>query len=89
MVLACRKRPADVETLRQASERVERDLFQEYEEEVPSKTIGAHVLRELKNVDTVAYVRFASVYLEFETVVDFEEIISSVQQEVAGEAVLR
>jgi transcriptional repressor NrdR len=79
----------DVETLRQASERVERDLFQEYEEEVPSKTIGEHVLRELKNVDTVAYVRFASVYFEFETVVDFEEIISSVQREVAGEAVLR
>ncbi len=89
MVLACRKRPVDVETLRQACERVERDLFQEYEEEVPSNAIGPLVLRELMVIDTVAYVRFASVYFEFETVVDFEEIISSVQKGAAGEAVLR
>jgi len=89
MVLACRKRPVDVETLRDASERVERDLFQEYEEEVPSNAIGHRVLKELREVDTVAYVRFASVYFEFDTVADFEEIISSVQQGVAGEPVLR
>ncbi|MDR3691720.1 MAG: transcriptional regulator NrdR [Fimbriimonas sp.] len=89
MLVACRKRPVNLETLREASERVERDLFQEYEEEVPSNVIGHRVLQELRKVDTVAYVRFASVYFEFETVTNFEEIISSVQQGVAGEAVLR
>jgi len=89
MVLACRKRPVDVETLRDASERVERDLFQEYDEEVPSNVIGRRVLKELREVDTVAYVRFASVYFEFNTVADFEEIISSVQEGAAQEAALR
>jgi len=88
MLLACRKRPVDVETIRDASERVERDLFQEYEEEVPSDVIGHRVLRELREVDTVAYVRFASVYLQFESVTDFEEIISSVQQGQGNEAMV-
>ncbi len=88
MLLACRKRPVDVETLRDASAHVERDLFQEFEEEVPSNAIGHRVLVELRKVDTVAYVRFASVYLEFETITDFEEIIRSVQQGAALEPAL-
>ena len=88
MLLACHKRRVDVETLRDASERVERDLFLEFEEEVPSTAIGQHVLGELQRIDTVAYVRFASVYLEFETVEDFEKIVSTVQQGEAAEAAL-
>ena len=81
MLLACHKRPIDVETLRDASERVERDLFQEFDEEVPSTAIGQRVMQQLLNVDPVAYVRFASVYREFTTIEDFKEIVDSVGRE--------
>lgn len=78
MLLASRKRPIDLETLRDASERVERDLFQEYDEEVTSRAIGQRVLQELHQIDTVAYIRFASVYQEFETIADFERMVSDI-----------
>lgn len=78
MLIACRKRPIALETLRRASEAVERDLFQNHEEEVPSSAVGERVMSELKRVDTVAYVRFASVYREFQTVSDFRELVESV-----------
>ena len=81
MLLACHKRPIDVETLRDASERVERDLFQEFDEEVTSTAIGQRVMQQLLNVDPVAYVRFASVYREFTTIEDFKEIVDSVGRE--------
>jgi transcriptional repressor NrdR len=80
LLIACRKRPVSVDVLRKAVETVERDLFQEYEEEVPTRAIGEHVLRELKSIDGVAYVRFASVYLEFEDVADFRRILDSMRE---------
>jgi transcriptional repressor NrdR len=82
MIIACRKRPVSVEELRAAVERIERDLFQEFEDEVPTKAIGEKVMRELSAIDTVAYVRFASVYREFDTVHDFASIVKEVGDEV-------
>lgn len=81
MRIACRKRPVSVETLRVISERIERDIYQDYEDEVTTKEIGARVMRELAPIDTVAYVRFASVYQEFETVTDFAHLIEQVQRD--------
>jgi transcriptional repressor NrdR len=81
MRIACRKRPVPVDILRTLSERIERDLYQDFEDEVTTREIGARVMRELAPVDTVAYVRFASVYQEFETVADFARLIEEVQRE--------
>jgi transcriptional repressor NrdR len=78
MLIACGKRPVPLETLRDASADIERDLFQEYEEEVPSTAVGERVMRSLSGIDTVAYVRFASVYQEFETLGDFTRIVEGV-----------
>lgn len=78
MLIACRKRPIAMETLRRAAESVERDLGRRYEDEVPTSFVGERVMEELKRLDTVAYVRFASVYREFQTVSDFREIVESV-----------
>lgn len=78
MIVACRKRPVSVERLKRAAAVVERELFQEYEDEVPSTAIGERVMNELRRIDTVAYVRFASVYREFQTVSDFRSIVESV-----------
>ncbi len=84
MLTACRKRPVSVETLREAAERIERDLFQEFEEEVPTQAIGERVISELERLDTVAYVRFASVYREFETARDFAKIVAECQEPVTA-----
>ena len=80
MLIACRKRPVSLDALRAAVERIERDLFQEFEDEVPTRAIGERVMRELHDLDTVAHVRFASVYREFETVRDFKEIVEAMEE---------
>jgi transcriptional repressor NrdR len=72
-----------VEQLHQAAARIEDELYRQFEDEVSSKEVGVHVMRELSTIDTVAYVRFASVYQEFETVVDFAEMVERVQTEEA------
>jgi transcriptional repressor NrdR len=77
MLTACGKRPVAFEVVRDAAERIERDVFQEFEEEVPSTQIGERVMRELMAIDTVAYVRFASVYREFATLEDFSKIVEA------------
>lgn len=78
MIIASRKRPVSVDRLRQAADAVERELYQEFEDEVPTTAIGERVMSELRLIDTVAYVRFASVYREFQTVSDFRSIVESV-----------
>ncbi len=80
MLIACRKRGISVDILRTCVERIERDLFQEFEDEAPTQQIGDKVLTELFEIDSVAYVRFASVYKQFDTVADFQHIIDSVNQ---------
>ncbi len=83
MRLACGKRPVSVDTLREAASRIEAELYQNSDEEVSTKEVGMRVMRELSTIDTVAYVRFASVYQEFETVADFAEMVERVQTEEA------
>ncbi|MBS1720114.1 MAG: transcriptional repressor NrdR [Armatimonadetes bacterium] len=81
MVVATRKRNVPMEILRTASERIERDLYQAHEDEVTTRDIGEHVLRVLFELDTVAYVRYASVFEEFETLADFRSVIERIGSE--------
>jgi transcriptional repressor NrdR len=85
MLLACGKRPVPVERLRNAASQIERDLFQEFEDEVPSTEVGERVMRALREIDTVAYVRFASVYQEFESLSDFNLILKACRTPVQAE----
>lgn len=66
--VACRKRPITAERIEQAARAVEQRLVASARPEVPSGTIGRAVLGELKDLDPVAYLRFASVYLEIQSV---------------------
>ena len=84
MLTAAGKRPVPIETLRYVAHRIERDVFQEFEDEVPSTEIGERVMRELYAIDAVAYVRFASVYRKFESVADFRQIVESVGEGLEG-----
>ena len=56
---------------------VESEMLREEKEEIPTTVIGKAVLRKLKKIDKVAWLRFASVYFEFENLDDFEKIIDS------------
>ncbi len=83
MRVAARKRPVSTERLELAATKIERDLLAEGLDEVTTAEVGRRVMGELSIVDTVAYVRFASVYQEFETVSDFARLVERVQREEA------
>ncbi|VAX39469.1 Ribonucleotide reductase transcriptional regulator NrdR [hydrothermal vent metagenome] len=68
---ACYKRPISAEYLEEIIRKVEAEIYSDYEREVPSKAIGEIVFNLLRDVDKVAFVRFASVYREFQDVNDF------------------
>ncbi len=78
MMLALRKRPVSVEQLDAAVERIQDKLLASGERELPSARLGELVMRELKRIDKVAYVRFASVYRSFEDVDEFRQLISDI-----------
>ena len=71
MMLALRKRPVSAEALETALEAIEARLRQSGEKEVDSTWLGEAVMRELRKLDKVAYVRFASVYRSFDDVSEF------------------
>lgn len=79
LALALRKRPATSEAIDAAILRIEEELLGLAAREVPSERIGELVMRELKKIDKIAYVRFASVYRNFEDVDEFAEAIEEVQ----------
>ena len=68
---ACHKRPVPVQEISRLVDRVETEIFNREEKEVPSTVIGELVMNYLKDLDAVAYVRFASVYREFKDVNTF------------------
>ena len=70
------KRPVSLSLVDDIVDDVERELLKALNEEIPSKVIGNAVLKRLKRIDKVAWLRFASVYLQFEDLEDFEKIIS-------------
>ncbi len=73
MFKACEKRPVAMEEIEEITARIERHLAERYDREVPSKVIGELLMDELRRLDQVAYVRFASVYREFKDVAQFFE----------------
>lgn len=75
IVKACQKRPVSMDLIESLVEEIERELMGKPETEISSKTIGNMVLRKLKKIDKVAYLRYASVYLDFSDLSDFEEMI--------------
>lgn len=72
---AVEKRPLSMDFVNDLVERVEREMLREEKEEVSSKAIGKSILKRLKRVDKVAWLRFASVYLQFEDLEDFAKAI--------------
>jgi len=78
MQLALRKRPVSIEQIDAALERIHEKLLASGAKEIPSTRLGELVMRELKRIDKVAYVRFASVYRSFEDVDEFRQLIREI-----------
>jgi transcriptional repressor NrdR len=78
MMLALRKRPVSVEQVDAAIDRIQDKLLATAARELPSARLGELVMRELKRIDKVAYVRFASVYRSFEDVDEFRQLIRDI-----------
>ena len=78
IIRSCHKRPVSANQISEMVEDIENQIFNMEEKEIPSSTIGELVMDKLKDVDQVAYVRFASVYREFKDVNTFMHEIKKI-----------
>ena len=78
IIRACYKRPVPTEKIQQAVNNIETKVFSLEEKEIPSSVVGELVMDELKDLDEVAYVRFASVYREFKDVNTFMDELKKI-----------
>ncbi len=76
---ACQKRPVSPETIDEVVERITATIHEQYDVEVPCLAIGERVMDELRGLDAVAYVRFASVYRRFEEATDFVQAVKRLE----------
>jgi transcriptional repressor NrdR len=85
MVRALEKRPVQADSLETAIAHIKRDLLARGEREIESRLIGDLVMHELRKLDRVAYIRFASVYLSFEDLDAFREVIDRLEKDPTPE----
>lgn len=78
IVRACEKLPVSEERIEDLVSRIEQEIETKYSSDISSKKIGQLVMRELKKLDKVAYIRFASVYREFADASDFEKELKKI-----------
>ena len=77
---ACYKRPVPAEKIQEVADRIEEEIFRNYDKEVSALFVGEQAMRFLRQVDKVAYIRFASVYRDFN---DAGELLDEVRQAIA------
>lgn len=85
IVKACEKRHISQETINKVIDKIENELKQLSSTEVSSQIIGEKVMRELRKLDKVAYIRFASVYREFADITDFQRELGDLIEVVKKE----
>ncbi|MHC4726390.1 MAG: transcriptional regulator NrdR [Planctomycetota bacterium] len=76
---ACYKRPVSTEQIQQVADKAEENIFRKFDKEVSSDIVGECVMKQLRRVDKVAYIRFASVYRDFR---DAGDLIKEVSQAI-------
>jgi len=78
---ACEKRPISIGTIEAVTDRIEKRIQEMGETEIESRVVGEEVMKELHQLDQVAYVRFASVYREFKDIDQFMEELKTLAQQ--------
>ena len=81
IITACEKRPISLPRMEQIADDIESELYQAQEREISSTQIGEKVMEKLKNLDDVAYVRFASVYKSFDDIDTFMQELKELSDE--------
>jgi transcriptional repressor NrdR len=89
MKLALRKRPVSADAIDESVARIEYQLLGSGEREVQSERLGELVMNELRQLDTIAFVRFASVYKRFEDVSEFEDVLDEFRRAVPKKSATR
>ena len=85
MLRALERRPVETDLVEEAIHRIKREAMTTGEREIKSRRIGEWVMRELRGLDQVAYVRFASVYRSFEDVQAFRDLIERLEKDLTPE----
>jgi len=80
LIRACEKRPVPLDVLETAVDEIINEIAAEGIKEIPSRIIGPKVMARLKDIDPVAFVRYASVYRQFQEVGEFNEVIESLER---------
>ena len=86
LMKACEKRPIALDVLEETADKVEKELRNSMEREIPSRVIGEVLMKYLKNLDHVAYVRFASVYREFTDIDNFMQELEALKDNTSNKA---
>ncbi len=81
IIRACYKRPVSIEDIENLANKIEQDLINEFHREVTSDKIGTYIMNEIKKLDKIAYVRFASVYKSFDDI----DVLAKEAKRVANE----
>lgn len=89
MMVAAKKRPISTEELERIADDLERSFYGRASKEVTSQEIGERVVEELRKLDQVAFVRFASVYRDFQDIDQFKEIVDVLGRELRGNGIPR
>ena len=78
--IACRKRPVSPQTMEEIADKIEKEIGDKYDREVPSMAVGERIMAQLKAVDQVAYVRYASVYRRFDEPEEFVQEVKRLEE---------
>lgn len=82
IIKACEKRPVTLSQIEEMVSNIEKEIYNTLEPEISSKKIGELVMKAIKSVDQVAYIRFASVYRQFTDVSNFIELLNDFKNEI-------
>lgn len=85
IIKACEKRPVTIVQIEQVVDNIEREVYNTLAQEISSKTLGELVMKSIKQLDQVAYIRFASVYRQFTDVSNFIELLDDFKNEIKKE----
>lgn len=84
MIRACYKRPVSTQELERVADEIEQELRNSMKREVPAELVGELVMKQLKRLDEVSYVRFASVYRQFSDITTFRDELNKILSERIG-----
>ncbi len=89
MIKACEKRPVSMEQLDHAADEIVAELHRDHAREVPSSIIGIKVIEKLQRIDPVAYIRYVSVYKQFQNVDEFIELVRAMEHKSVNDPLQR